>query len=141
MAEAQRTGPQVISAPAHEPSTRRRGRHGRGRSGRSRGTAQVVMRQISGTLSEAPATQDPPGQSLENASVGTSQTRGWRQGGRGPRRGRRGGSNANPRTAFGTQRAFGGSLTTPIDADTEGGAGLSGEAPEFVPGQPVVRRR
>lgn len=56
-------------------------------------------------------------------------------------RGRRGGDNQSHRTTLGTQRAFGGHLTTEPENDDEGSVGLNVGAPVFVPGQPVVPDR
>jgi transcriptional repressor NF-X1 len=79
-----------------------------------------------------PATTSTPA-TAEPANA--NRSRNPRRGGFG-RGGRRGGANAQP--MVNGQRVFGGQLTSSIPPSAEGS--LAGDAPEFVPGQPIAQR-
>ncbi|KAM0450245.1 hypothetical protein ACHAO4_006666 [Trichoderma viride] len=131
------------------PRARRgRGRGGRGRGGHHHGDqAQTAQGQ--------PAPQQASSETSSNLTANLSQqepaasgnssrsSRGGR-GRRGPRQSERGGArHSAPRAPLpGPSRRFGGHLTVEVDdADAEADVPLlSAEAPEFVPGQPVLPR-
>lgn len=86
--------------------------------------------------SSAQTTESTPLNDASRSSRGSRGRRGTKQSSRGS--GIRGGAAPRP-TA---QRAFGGRLTSNIEAEEASIAlELSGDAPEFVPGQPVITRR
>ncbi|ORY65982.1 NF-X1 type zinc finger protein [Pseudomassariella vexata] len=115
-----------------------RGRAGRGRGGRHRGGNQNRERNHGQPTSDA----EPILTGQTSAPAGESTILNARgRGRRGPRKSRRGGAEpTTPRTTFGTQRAFGGHLTTEAQSAADIAAGLSADAPEFVPGQPLAPR-
>ena len=120
----------------------RRGRPSRNRGGRPRGGSQSGggnrTRATDAAAPESAAADVASSNTLENTAEGS-------RGGSGPR-GRRGGRQSRgnrgraPRTAFGTQRAFGGSLTEAPADETDENATLDASAPVFIPGQPVSAR-
>ncbi|KAE9573325.1 hypothetical protein CGMCC3_g10591 [Colletotrichum fructicola] len=86
-------------------------------------------------------TQATPREIAPDASASGSGRRGRGRGG--SRGGRRGGGRGGSGVAApvpGTQRTFGGRLTTNAGPDENAAAGLSAAAPDFVPGQPVPQR-
>ncbi|UKZ51664.1 hypothetical protein TrVGV298_005426 [Trichoderma virens] len=127
-----------------------RGRRGRGRGGRGRGhhagPAQGTQAQpVSQTEnSENPTTSTPaPSQQETTPSSNPSRSsRGGRSSRRGPRQGERGGARQSaPRAPQpGPTRRFGGHLTVEAEETPSEALSLSAEAPEFVPGQPVLPR-
>ncbi|KAM0462436.1 hypothetical protein ACHAPV_003912 [Trichoderma viride] len=131
------------------PRARRgRGRGGRGRGGHHHGDqAQTAQGQPAPQQagSETPSNLTANLSQQEPAASGNSSrsSRGGR-GRRGPRQSERGGArHSAPRAPLpGPSRRFGGHLTVEVDdADAEADAPeLSAEAPEFVPGQPVLPR-
>lgn len=88
------------------------------------------------------ATSTPAGQNAATPTAPTdsgsrdSGPRG-RRGGRGGGRGRGRGGGAAQETHIAPRRAFGGQLTSMSEDASHEAPELSGEAPEFVPGQPV----
>ncbi|KAF5515649.1 FKBP12-associated protein 1-like protein [Colletotrichum siamense] len=137
----------------------RRGRSGRGRGGRGQGdggrrgggrnaAAQSQpqnQNQGQNQAGPAPASEPivtaAPRESAPDASASGSGRRGRGRGG--SRGGRRGGGRGGSGVAApvpGTQRTFGGRLTTNAVPDENAAAGLSAAAPDFVPGQPVPQR-
>lgn len=147
----------ATSSPAHRgfSNPHRRGRSGRGRgrgsnsrgSGHGRGghepplsgvAAPVapVAPVISVTTSNAnPTVQETPSSSAEPRSS-SSRGRGDRRGGQ--RRGR--GGRAFQGTHMAPRRAFGGNLTSAAEQGAEPTPSLSGDAPAFVPGQPITHK-
>ncbi|KAF4423330.1 FKBP12-associated protein 1-like protein [Colletotrichum fructicola] len=137
----------------------RRGRSGRGRGGRGQGdggrrgggrnaAAQSQpqnQNQSQNQAGPAPASEPivtaAPREIAPDASASGSGRRGRGRGG--SRGGRRGGGRGGSGVAApvpGTQRTFGGRLTTNAGPDENAAAGLSAAAPDFVPGQPVPQR-
>ncbi|KAF6829856.1 nf-x1 finger transcription protein [Colletotrichum plurivorum] len=137
----------------------RRGRSGRGRGDRGhanggrrgggRNAAPQPQNQAqAATASETPAPAPAPASAPapqnsapEQASSGSGRRGRGRGGSRG---GGRRGTPTRGGQVSGTQRRFGGHLTTNAaagaDADDGSAPSLSAEAPDFVPGQPVPRR-
>lgn len=124
----------------------RRGRGGKSRpqvdDSRSGGTSAPAQSEASQSQAGSAATQNQAqapaqGPSRSNQRGRGGRPRGQRAAGRGAAR------NDVPRPQ--ARRAFGGHLTsTTAEADDESvdlAASLSGDAPEFVPGQPIVPRR
>ncbi|KAF0332585.1 NF-X1 type zinc finger [Colletotrichum asianum] len=137
----------------------RRGRSGRGRGGRGQSdggrrgggrnaAAQSQPQNQNQSHNQAgpvpasePIVTAAPRESAPDASASGSGRRGRGRGG--SRGGRRGGGRGGSGVAApvpGTQRTFGGRLTTNAGPDENAAAGLSAAAPDFVPGQPVPQR-
>ncbi|KAM0514770.1 hypothetical protein ACHAPE_006445 [Trichoderma viride] len=127
-----------------------RGRGGRGRGGHHHGDqAQIAQGQAAPQQASSESSSTPTANQFqqESAAPGNSSrsSRGGR-GRRGPRQSERGGArHSAPRAPLpGPSRRFGGHLTVEVgdaDADADADApSLSAEAPEFVPGQPVLPR-
>lgn len=149
--------PSAASAPTQQPantpnrgstSAHRRGRRGRARAGPSQGRgtprergahAQSLQGPFVRTDASAEAVADISAQARASSPRPSNEagSRGSRARGGNPGRGRRGRGGRTGRAVasqMAPRRAFGGHLTstTPQDAPS-----LSGNAPEFVPGQPV----
>ncbi|KAK1250317.1 hypothetical protein MKX08_010320 [Trichoderma sp. CBMAI-0020] len=146
--EASQTQNPSQNASRGAPRARRsRGRGGRGRGGHHHGdqahTAQGQQTPSSDNSSTPIANQNQPQQEPAASGNSSRSSRGGR-GRRGPRQSERGGArHSAPRAPLpGPSRRFGGHLTVEVDdADAEADApSLSAEAPEFVPGQPVLPR-
>ncbi|PHH91457.1 hypothetical protein CDD83_358 [Cordyceps sp. RAO-2017] len=140
--------PVAESSQPQSQSQRRQGRghHGqrRGRGGRGRGALSSHNPSGGNVPAEHLSVPDAaPTQShqQEAASEGRLDTRRGRdRRGRGqPPGGRASGAHGYQRPA--PYRAFGGHLTTDTDETGSAVPALSGDAPEFVPGQPVASRR
>ena len=118
-------------------------RHRRGarRGGHRGGTSQTRHPTTApgpedATLALRPASVTPESNSALTPNLSTSRGPGRRGGfGRG---GRRGGSQAQP-TVNG-QRAFGGQLTSSAPTTRPSEGSLAGDAPVFIPGQPIASR-
>ena len=137
MAESQATPAQPNGAPRGQSRQGRRGRPSRNRGGRSRGGPQAGGRSRATDAAgpESAAADAAPEKVPANAGESARGGRGSR-GRRGARQ-PRGNRDRGHRTAFGTQRTFGGRLTeAPTDESGET-ASLNADAPAFVPGQPV----
>ncbi|KAE8444175.1 hypothetical protein EG329_000772 [Mollisiaceae sp. DMI_Dod_QoI] len=122
------------TAASNRPPRHRRGpRRGAHRGGAS--TTTVTSAEVSSpALALRPASVAPES---NQASGQASSSRGrGRRGGHG--RGGRGGGRGGSQLMVNGQRAFGGQLTSTAPPASEGS--LAGDAPEFVPGQPVVPR-
>ncbi|KAL9484696.1 hypothetical protein ACSS6W_003485 [Trichoderma asperelloides] len=142
--EASQTQNPSQNASRGAPRARRgRGRGGRGRGGHHHGDqtqaaqGQPAPQQASSANSSTPMHQQEPA-----ASGNPSRSSRGGRGRRGPRQSERGGArHSAPRAPLpGPSRRFGGHLTVEADdADSEAPS-LSAEAPEFVPGQPVLPR-
>ncbi|KAL7800513.1 hypothetical protein V8C43DRAFT_209088 [Trichoderma afarasin] len=127
-----------------------RARRGRGRGGRGRGHHTGSTHGTQGQpashaeSSENPTTPTavPSQQEAASSSNPSRSSRGGRGGRRGPRQGERGGARQSaPRGPQpGPTRRFGGHLTVEADETPSDALSLSAEAPEFVPGQPVLPR-
>ena len=121
-----------------------RGRRG-GRGARGRGQSHT------GSANPRPDAVGETPAAAQSSAQSSSPARGGRQRRGGARRGGRGSANSVPQPSAGpsTRRAFGGHLTTGPGADDDEGEAasvsvppsLSGDAPEFVPGQTVALRR
>ncbi|KAF8849805.1 hypothetical protein BDZ45DRAFT_662660 [Acephala macrosclerotiorum] len=127
--------------PPAPPGSNRPPRHRRGpRRGAHRGRAGASTSTI--TITEAPS----PALALRPASVTpesnplaqASNNRGRGRGRGGNSRGGRGGGRGGSQLMVNGQRAFGGQLTSSTPAANEGS--LAGDAPEFIPGRPVIPR-
>ncbi|PWI74332.1 NF-X1 finger transcription factor [Purpureocillium lilacinum] len=133
--------PQVRTQ-SQDPS--RRGHHGRrrARGGRARGPVDGSHRGGSNAPGDDVASQASlPTPSAPRTSNEPSRASGEQRARRG--RGQRGGGRgASGRGAAQppAHRAFGGHLTTGTDDATPSARTLSGDAPEFVPGQPLATR-
>lgn len=151
MAEAQ-TGTAnaaaASSSQAGSSSTPRRGRSGRGRgrgnnSSRGSGSNRGGRGAASNGGANAPI-QDAANTSAESRAAITqteahgSESRGGRGRRGGPRRGR--GGRLGQETHVAPPRTFGGRLTSTVEDDAQSEPGLSANAPEFVPGQPLQQR-
>ena len=141
MAESQTTSAQPNGMPRGQSRQGRRGRPSRNRGGRSRGGPQAGgrSRATDAVVPEPAAADAAPGNVSANASTNAGESARGGRGSRGRRGARqpRGNRDRGPRTAFGTQRTFGGRLTeAPTDESGET-ASLNADAPAFVPGQPV----
>ncbi|KAL7628869.1 FKBP12-associated protein [Parahypoxylon ruwenzoriense] len=127
----------------------RGGRSSRGRGGRHQRTQPAAGR------SQAPAPNPPTSDAPSTArgispARGTSTARGnsnpdsrSRRGRRGTRGSRRGSSEYSQRTTLAGPRTFGSRLTTNAEAgesDSAGPVGLNVDAPDFIPGQPIVEQ-
>ncbi|KAI1083034.1 hypothetical protein F5B20DRAFT_443826 [Whalleya microplaca] len=117
----------------------------RARGGRSRGRGNRHQRRPQAAESSGGSTSNTADPSAALAPVaGTVSNASNRngRGRRGPRGPRRGGGNERPQRSIpGTQRAFGGHLTSNSEAgglDIASAARLNIDAPEFVPGQSVA---
>ncbi|KAK2009655.1 NF-X1 type zinc finger protein [Colletotrichum eremochloae] len=130
-----------------QPGRRGRSGRGRGEGGNARGGRR------GGGRNAAPEPQNRAQQAsaLETAPINPSETPSSSSGRRGRGGGGGGGGGGNGRggrrggavrggTVPGTQRTFGGSLTTNANADGSEEPGLSADAPDFIPGQPPVQR-
>ncbi|KEY70676.1 hypothetical protein S7711_02275 [Stachybotrys chartarum IBT 7711] len=123
----------------------RRGRGGRGRGGaerggsfRGRGGAPRPQPQVNSQTASGDA-QPSAGTASETIAQPAASTRGSRSRRGQPSRGGRGQSHRSAPKP-GPQRAFGGHLTTDTERDPSAVPNLSGDAPEFVPGQPLSIR-
>jgi transcriptional repressor NF-X1 len=115
--------PQAPAPPNAASRGRRRGRRGRGGADATTSTQSHTQEPVQQTQAPTPST-DP------------SNHRGRpRRGGFGRGRGGRGGISATTQPMVNGQRAFGGQLTVPSAPGS-----LAGDAPEFVPGRPIVAR-
>ncbi|KAJ4394608.1 FKBP12-associated protein [Gnomoniopsis smithogilvyi] len=131
------------TAPA---STSRRGRsgRGRGRGNNNRGSGHGRGGRAAAPNGEVnPPTQDATISSAEGGAATPAESQGLgSRGGRGrrggPRRGR--GGRLGQETHVAPPRTFGGRLTSTIEDDSQSLPGLSVNAPEFVPGQPLQQR-
>lgn len=135
----------VASTASQQPdpaSASRRGRPGRGsRRGNNRGRGNGRgghVAPVNDTVN--PPTLDTAGASAEiraatPAHPQNSGARGGRGNRGGPRRGRAGRQGQESHVA--PARSFGGRLTSTVQDDASDTQGLSADAPEFVPGQPV----
>lgn len=146
---------QVTPATSALPSSSQRGAsssHRRGRSGRGRGRgannrgsgpgrgghlppSSGVATPVTADDAVPAVQQQGPSNPVEprtSNSRGRADRRGGRQRGRGAR--------AAPGAHMAPRRAFGGHLTSGVDEGAEPASPLSGEAPDFVPGQPVPQR-
>ncbi|TPX08900.1 uncharacterized protein E0L32_009604 [Thyridium curvatum] len=147
--------PEAMAAESRPPAPSSRGGHrgpqrgGRSRRGRGRGRGGAA-RTAEEAGRAAPAPLEHTHVHTDNASVQSadshrgSQTTDRSRGGRGRRggprpRGGRGAPSVEVAT-LGPRRAFGGHLTADAQPDAVEGPALSGDAPVFVPGQPVVSR-
>ncbi|KAL6811257.1 hypothetical protein GGI42DRAFT_340006 [Trichoderma sp. SZMC 28013] len=127
-----------------------RGRRGRGRGGRGRGHHAGSTQGTQGQpASHTESSENPPTptaapsqQDAASSSNPSRSSRGGRGSRRGPRQGERGGARQSaPRAPQpGPTRRFGGHLTVEADETASDALSLSAEAPEFVPGQPVLPR-
>lgn len=128
-------------------SRRNRGRSGRGRGSQPNGATQRGGRSAAPQQNRDSSTAAPEPTPIAQGSTPSSNSRASR-GGR-SRRGRRGGGESSVQQPearhlrAGPSRTFGGHLT--VDASESSSAALalslSADAPEFVPGQPLVTRR
>ncbi|PTB65420.1 hypothetical protein BBK36DRAFT_1205358 [Trichoderma citrinoviride] len=126
-----------------------RGRRGRGRGGRGRGhhggpaqgTPGHAAPQVDGSENLSASTPAPTSQQDSTPPSNPSrQARGGRSR-RGPRGERGGARHSAPRAPQpATTRRFGGHLTVDTEDASSEAPSLSAEAPEFVPGQPVLPR-
>lgn len=125
---------------ANRPPRRRRGpRRGGPRSAAAEtSTTPSAPRASDASSGSQPTPRNPPTAPNQPSMEPSNSNRG-RNAGRGGgfvRRGRRGGTHAQP--MVNGQRAFGGQLTATAPPSAE--VSLAGDAPEFVPGQPVAPR-
>ncbi|TQN72226.1 FKBP12-associated protein 1-like protein [Colletotrichum shisoi] len=119
---------------------RGRGEGGNGRGGR-RGGGRNAAPQPQNQEQSASAPEVIPVSASEPPSTGSGRRgRGRGGGGGGSGRGGRRGGAVRGGAVSGTQRTFGGSLTTNANVDDSEGLGLSADAPDFIPGQPLVQR-
>ncbi|KAG7108845.1 FKBP12-associated protein 1 like [Verticillium longisporum] len=149
---------EASSAPASDgaqggrgrPRQRRRGqRGGRGGQGQGRGGAAEQGGQSATTApvkrtNDSPTPANDPGDAVASSSSrgrGRARGRGRGGGGGGLRAGRGGAAVRGGGFVAGTQRTFGGHLTSEMadgGGQVNGDAGLSAAAAEFVPGQAIA---
>ncbi|KAG7125532.1 hypothetical protein HYQ45_013146 [Verticillium longisporum] len=152
---------EASSAPASDgaqggrgrPRQRRRGqRGGRGGQGQGRGGAAEQGGQSATTApvertNDSPTPANDPGDAVASSSSrGRGRARGRARGGGGGglRAGRGGAAVRGGGFVAGTQRTFGGHLTSEMadgGGQVNGDAGLSAAAAEFVPGQAIAPKR
>ncbi|CEJ82570.1 hypothetical protein VHEMI02629 [[Torrubiella] hemipterigena] len=131
-------------------SSRGRSRQGQrgGRANRQRKPQDGASVRGSGASTAGePSTTQPNGASEQSSPSNSQQQSRSSRGGRGQRGQRQNGRGQGRRpeapTKPATRRAFGGHLTSEAHDDTQsetGSLSLSGDAPVFVPGQPIVAR-
>ncbi|OHE96996.1 NF-X1 type zinc finger [Colletotrichum orchidophilum] len=140
------TQTQTVSSTGGGPQPSRRGRSGRGRAdgsngrGGRRGGGRNANPQPRNQAQPALATEASADNAPESEPSSSGRRDRGRGGSRGGSRGGRRGGAVRGGTVSGTQRTFGGSLTTAADSNVPDAQGLSADAPAFVPGQPVVHR-
>ncbi|TDZ24134.1 FKBP12-associated protein 1-like protein [Colletotrichum orbiculare MAFF 240422] len=100
--------------------------------------ADEAANQNQDRVSAAPEPAAPPAASA-NASEAAPSGSSRRGRGRGGSRGGRRGGGTRGGQVSGTQRTFGGHLTTNVTGG-ESSASLSADAPDFVPGQPIAQK-
>lgn len=125
------TVPQRGSNPPiqHRRGPRRRGAHCPATASHA---AQASPAALPSRAAPAPSSNNSP---VPSEPTSSNRGRNTRRGGFG-RGGRRGGPHTQP--MVNGQRVFGGQLTASLPPSTEGS--LAGDAPEFVPGQPIAQR-
>jgi transcriptional repressor NF-X1 len=127
----------VGPSPASGARRGHRPRRGRGRGGQTQeGGAATTPQPPNASLALRPASVAPPSSPQTSTASAPTPNRGRnRRGGSG-----RGGGRGGLTQMVNGQRAFGGQLTAPSETGSVAGS-LAGDAPEFVPGQPVAGRR
>lgn len=137
MTEATGSQPETRSSESSSRGRSRQGQRG-GRANRQRKPQNgTPVDETGGAAAGASSGQSEPHTTQPSSRARPSKGRGGNRGGRG--------SGRKPETPSrpATHRAFGGHLTseTPDDAESESGAAsLNGDAPVFVPGQPMTAR-
>ncbi|KAL8331647.1 hypothetical protein RB593_002184 [Gaeumannomyces tritici] len=142
--------PQPAPSRSGQPQDSHSQSQGRGRSRRGprRGRGGAAEPADGHTANATPAAEPAAAAGCASSRGGGSRgnQRGDSRGGRRgqPRRGRGGRGGQAPVSVVSQQRTFGGHLTAPSDRPdsraSQAASGLSGEAPEFVPGGPVRQR-
>lgn len=134
----------TTTQPQDSASSSRRGRSGRARGrannrgpGRGHGRGGHVPTPSAPVNPPTPAAAGPSAETRDSAPAisQNSALRGGRGSRSGPRRGR--GGKQGQQTHVAPARTFGGRLTSSVQHDAQNNPGLSADAPEFVPGQPL----